>query len=167
MKEQVVVANPYNEEHIYLLEKYEAKNNLTHTTTQYLKNTKKLMSEIDYRQLEQETPEIVKTLFLQENGNIITVLHLIGEKDRKICRMTIDNTSNFKHQEKLLEEAENYAFTTLGMEEIIILQEKSRSIPSNYFKNRSFEDLGMESNMQVYMKSRSSEIKDNHTNYQI
>ena len=81
--------------------------------------------------------------------------------------MTIDNTSNFKHQEKLLEEAENYAFTTLGMEEIIILQEKSRSIPSNYFKNRSFEDLGMESNMQVYMKSRSSEIKDNQTNYQI
>ena len=124
MKEKIEVANPYNEEHINLLKKYEDKNQLANTTTNYLLKTRNMLSEVDYRQLEQESPEIARTLFLTQNGNVMTVAHLLGEKDRKICRMTIDNTASIKIQERLLTEAQNYAFTNLGMEDVVLLQEE-------------------------------------------
>lgn len=157
MKEKVEVANPYNEEHINLLKKYEDKNQLANTTTNYLLKTRNMLSEVDYRQLEQESPEIARTLFLTQNGNVMTVAHLLGEKDRKICRMTIDNTASIKIQERLLTEAQNYAFTNLGMEDVVLLQEEGNHIPSSYLKEQGFDDLGIESGMQVYTKSRESE----------
>ena len=116
-----------------------------------------MLSEVDYRQLEQESPEIARTLFLTQNGNVMTVAHLLGEKDRKICRMTIDNTASIKIQERLLTEAQNYAFTNLGMEDVVLLQEEGNHIPSSYLKEQGFDDLGIESGMQVYTKSRESE----------
>lgn len=73
--------------------------------------------------------------------------------------MTIDNTSSIQQQEKLLTDAERYAFTNLGMEEIILLQEQGNQIPSTYFASHEFDDLGIESGMQVYMKSRGQEKK--------
>ncbi len=157
MKEKIEVANPYNEEHINLLKKYEDKNQLANTTTNYLLKTRNMLSEVDYRQLEQESPEIARTLFLTQNGNVMTVAHLLGEKDRKICRMTIDNTASIKIQERLLTEAQNYAFTNLGMEDVVLLQEEGNHIPSSYLKEQGFDDLGIESGMQVYTKSRESE----------
>lgn len=157
MKAKIEVANPYNEEHINLLKKYEDKNQLANTTTNYLLKTRNMLSEVDYRQLEQESPEIARTLFLTQNGNVMTVAHLLGEKDRKICRMTIDNTASIKIQERLLTEAQNYAFTNLGMEDVVLLQEEGNHIPSSYLKEQGFDDLGIESGMQVYTKSRESE----------
>lgn len=115
-----------------------------------------MLSEADYRQLEQTTPEIARTLFLSQNGNIITVAHLLGEKIVN-CRMTIDNTASTKFQEKLLMEAENYAFTSLGMEDVVFLQEEGNHIPSSYLKEQGFDDLGIESGMQVYTKSKELE----------
>ena len=64
MKEKIEVANPYNEEHIIRLKEYEDKNQLSNTTSNYLLKTKNMLSEADYRQLEQTTPEIARTLFL-------------------------------------------------------------------------------------------------------
>ena len=157
MREQVVVASPYNNEHIKLIEEYETRNGLKNSTSEYLQKTRNMMSEIDYKQLEQARPEILKTLFIQSDEQIITVAHLMGEKDRKVCQMTIDNTASSKWQEKMLQEAENFAFTTLGMEEVVLLQEEGTRIPTTYFSNHGFEDLGVESGMQIYMKSRNIE----------
>lgn len=161
MKQIIEVANPYKEEHIKLLEQYEKENNLAKTVSEYLKKTKNLMSETDYKQLEQEKPEIVKTLFLQQGEKIMTVVHLLGEKDRKVCRITIDNTSTERLQEILLQEAEQYAFN-LGMEEIMILQDEGSHIPSNYFKNKGFDDLGKEGDLQIYLKSKTSQKSFSH-----
>lgn len=157
MREQVVVASPYNNEHIKLIKEYETRNGLKNSTSEYLQKTRNMMSEIDYKQLEQERPEILKTLLFLNGEKVMTIAHLMGEKDRKVCQMTMDNTSSPKWQEKLLEEAENYAFTTLGMEEIVFLQEEGTHIPTTYFSNHEFDDLGLENGMQVYMKSRSVE----------
>ena len=85
MREQVVVASPYNNEHIKLIKEYETRNGLKNSTSEYLQKTRNMMSEIDYKQLEQERPEILKTLFIQSDEQIITVAHLMGEKDRKMC----------------------------------------------------------------------------------
>ena len=139
------------------MKKYEDKNQLANTTTNYLLKTRNMLSEVDYRQLEQESPEIARTLFLTQNGNVMTVAHLLGEKDRKICRMTIDNTASIKIQERLLTEAQNYAFTNLGMEDVVLLQEEGNHIPSSYLKEQGFDDLGIESGMQVYTKSKELE----------
>lgn len=157
MREQIVIANPYNETHIKLFQEYERENKISNTTSEYLQKIKSMMSESDYQQLEHEKPELVQILFLEQDDKIVTAAHLIGEKDRKVCRMAIDNTTLPKYQEKLLQEAENYAFTTLGMEEIVFLQEEGSRITSTYFKNHNFEDLGMESGKNVYMKSKISE----------
>ena len=100
MKEKIEVANPYNEEHITMFKEYEDKNQLSNMTSNYLLKTKSMLQEADYRQLEQEKPEIARTLFLSQNGKIVTAAHLLGEKDRKICRMTIDNTASTNQQEK-------------------------------------------------------------------
>ena len=155
MKEQVVVANPYNEEHIHMFQRYEEQNNISSSTSQYLIRTKNMMGEADFKRLEKESPEITRILFLQNKGEIIAVAHLIGEKDRKVCRMAIDNTTLPKYQERLLEEAENYAYTTLGMEEIAFFQESGNRIPISYFKNHNFDDLGMENGKRVFMKSKA------------
>ncbi len=159
MKEKVIIASAYNDEHIKLIEEYETRNSLKKSTSEYLQKTRNMISEIDYRQLEQERPEIVKTLLLLSGKKIITIAHLVGEKDRKVCQMTIDNTTSPKWQEKMLEEAENYAFSTLGMEEVVLLQEEGTQIPIAYFSVHRFEDLGVESGMHVYMKSRNIEKK--------
>lgn len=162
MREQVVVASPYNKEHIRLIEEYETRNGLKNSTSEYLKRTRNMMSETDYKQLEQEQPEVLKTLFFLNNEQVITMAHLMGEKDRKFCQMTIDNTSSLKWQEKILEEAENYAFTNLGMEEIVLLQEEGTHIPTTYFSSHEFDDLGLENGMQVYMKSKDVEKNTIH-----
>ena len=161
MKQIIEVANPYKEEHIKLLEQYEKENNLTHATSEYLKQAKSLMSEVDYKQLEQEKPEIVKTLFLQQEEKIMTAVHLLGEKDRKVCRINIDNTSTAKLQEKLLQAAEQYAFN-LGMEEIMILQDEGSRISSNYFKIKGFDNLGKEGSLQIYLKSKPTQKSFSH-----
>ncbi len=57
----MVVASPYNNEHIKLIEEYETRNGLKNSTSEYLQKTRNMMSEIDYKQLEQERPEILKT----------------------------------------------------------------------------------------------------------
>ena len=155
MKEQIIIANPYNENHIKLFQEYEQENNITNQTSEYLLKIKNMMSESDYRQLEHEKPEIVQILFLLQNNKIVSAVHLIGEKDRKVCRMAIDNTTLPKYQERLLEEAENYAYTTLGMEEIAFFQESGNRIPISYFKNHNFDDLGMENGKRVFMKSKA------------
>lgn len=164
MKEQVIVTNPYNKEHVKLIEEYENENNVEKRTSEYLKKITDMMSEADYNQLEKERPEITKTIFFQQNGKILTIAHLMGEKDRKVCQVMIDNTTNPKWQEKLLEEIENYAFTNLGMEEVVLMQEEDSHIPDSYFARHNFENLGIESGMQVYMKSKNIEKL---TTYQI
>lgn len=162
MKEQVVIANPYNDEHIHMFQRYESQNNISSSTSQYLIRIRNMMKEEEFRRLEQENTEITRTIFLQKKGEIITAAHLIGEKDRKICRMIIDNTTSHQQQEKLLTEAERYAFTSLGMEEVILLQEQGDQIPSTYFASHEFEDLGVESGMQVYMKSKGPEKQETY-----
>ena len=62
--------------------------------------------------------------------------------------------STAKVEEKMLEELENYVFTTLGMEELIILQETSKEKSTNSFIKSNYEDLGMEEGMHVYMKTK-------------
>lgn len=157
MKERAVVANPYNKEHIELIKKYENNYGVENTTSKYLTEICSMMTEIDYRQLEQERPEITQTLFLSDGKQILTMAHLMGEKDRKVCKITIDNTGSPAWQESLLKQTEDYAFTTLGMEEIILLQEDGRQFSKNTLEKHGFDDLGKELGMQVYTKSRMAE----------
>ena len=116
-----------------------------------------MLSESEYKKLEQERPEIVKTLFTSINGRITSVAHLTGEKDLRRCRIIIDSATNKKAQERLLTEAENYAFTNLKMAEVAVLQESENSISPSYFKQHGFDDLGTVSGMQVYTKSQEAE----------
>lgn len=159
MKEKIEVANPYNEEHISMFQFYETKNKLPNTISNNLQNTRSILTETEYKQLEQELPEINKIVFISQNKNIIAVAHLLGEKDRKLCRIIIDKATNIKFKEKLLTEAENYAFVSLGMEDIVFLQEVNGQISSNYLKRQGFDDLGTEAEMQVYTKSKESNKK--------
>lgn len=163
MKEKVIVANPYNDDHISMLEEYENNNGISHTTSDYLKNIKNMLSEVDYRQLEQERPEVVTTLLLIRKNEILTMAHLIGEKDRRVCRITVDSTAQPRQQEKLLDESEKYAFGTLGMEDIIYMQEAGNHIPSQYFLNRGYDDLGIEDDMHIYSLSKTAEKTSSHT----
>lgn len=157
MKEQIVIASPYKEEHIQLIKNYETRNNLPPTTSQYLNTTRSMMSEIDYKQLEQEKAEVAKILYLLQGETIMSLAHLLGEKDRKVCQVSVDDTTNSKWQEKLLEEVENYAFNILGMEEMVVLQEEGTHIPKTYFIHHEFDDLGVEDGLQIYMKSKDIE----------
>ena len=75
MKENILIANPYNEEHIRLFQQYEQRNNLSPTTSSYLIKIKNTMSEQEYKQLEQERPEVAKTIFMVQNGKILTTIH--------------------------------------------------------------------------------------------
>ena len=154
MKEKIEVVNPYNEEHISMFQAYEEKNKLPNTISSNLQKTKNILTESEYRQLELELPEVNKILFISQNKNIMAVAHLLEEKDRKICRIIMDKATNIKFKEKLLIEAENYVFTNLGMEDIVFLQEENGQLSSNYLKKQGFDDLGTESQMQVYTKSK-------------
>ena len=95
MKEQVVVANPYNDEHIRLIEEYESRNDLKNSTSEYLQKTRYMMSEIDYKQLEQERPEILKTLLLLRGDKIITVAHLVGGRSCTVSRWHTNSNNLF------------------------------------------------------------------------
>lgn len=155
MKETVVVADSTNENHIKLIKEYEGKNNLENIIVQYLKKDTTLLSRIDSNQQQQETAEITKILFLVSNGTIRALSCLIGETDRKLCQMTIYQSST-KWGERLLEEAENYAFFTLQMEDIALFQEEKTPLPATYLSDHGFMDLGLASGRQVYMKSRGT-----------
>ena len=154
MKEKIEVVNPYNEEQISMFQAYEEKNKLPNTISSNLQKTKNILTESEYRQLELELPEVNKILFISQNKNIMAVAHLLEEKDRKLCRIIMDKATNIKFKEKLLIEAENYVFTNLGMEDIVFLQEENGQLSSNYLKKQGFDDLGTESQMQVYTKSK-------------
>lgn len=157
MKEKIEVANPYNEEHINMFKEYEQNYRPSNSTYGNLLQTRNMLSESEYKKLEQERPEIVKTLFTSINGRITSVAHLTGEKDLRRCRIIIDSATNKKAQERLLTEAENYAFTNLKMAEVAVLQGSENSISPSHFKQHGFDDLGTVSGMQVYTKSKEAE----------
>lgn len=78
-------------------------------------------------------------------GIITDVCSAHFEKDIKMCRLQFNKNNNFKNRE-LVFLAKNYAFDTLGMEEVIISIEADDLSLSKQLLDNGFESLGEENN---------------------
>ena len=162
MSENIEVLNPYNENHVKLFTTYDQKTQITNGISKELENIHNQYTEEEFKQIDRKSLEITRTIFLEKDGKISSYCNLQGEKDRKLCQLILGPVENLKEAEQLLKNAENYAFDTLGMEELIFLDSKASPLPSKYFLNHNYESLGEESGQEVYMKSRVLEPKNSY-----
>lgn len=156
MKEKVVIVNPYNKEHIRLLEEYEVRNKIIGLSKKF-QDIATSIPEEQYKKKENESAQRKKTLFLLKYHEVLTCAHLMDEKDRKSCRIKIDTQGTQRQQEILLDYAINYAFEILGTEEIFFLMERKNNISPLYLQTHQFEDLDLEEGMHIFMKSKEKE----------
>lgn len=150
MHDEVVIISRAHQEYIDRLLEYEERN---HISRDFLKNINE--SNEDY-------PEDYTILGLCQRGLITEVAYLKTEKDLKVCQIELDGVSSVSEQKRLLKQAENFAYTNLGMEEVLFLENEAGGISSSYLIEDGYEDLGEEGRCHIFIKPKEDK---NMTNF--
>ena len=100
--------------------------------------------------------EIEQKLCCKDKYGIITdICSAHFEKDIKMCRLQFNKNSSPKNRE-LVSLAKNYAFDTLGMEEVIISIETDDISLSKQLLDNGFESLGEENNLLHFIIDKAN-----------
>ncbi len=144
MQDGVVILNNSHQENISLFRQYADLNNTPSTIFDTVKT-------------ESVYPEEHTLLGLYKNGVILDVAHLQTERDLKVGRIELDGVSSKKDQRELLKQTENYAYTNLGMEEVVLIQNENGGLDTSYLISEGYEDLGMEDEKHIFIKPKQIE----------
>ncbi len=153
--ERFFIADPYNDEHIRLIDDFEKTNGITTVTSTLLRNIRQTRTEERYREEAKENNEIHQSLFLQDENAITDTCHVQAEKDMKSCRIFFAPIET-RGDRKLVTLATDYAFDVLGMEDIFVTisaGSKEQMLSKN-LENKGFENLGEDGGTITYLKEK-------------
>ena len=156
------IADPYNINHLKILEEFEQENNLAKKLSSSLKEMKKETQKKVHQQNLTLTNEIHEIFFIKEGEKIKDCGYLNGEKDIKICRISLVPITN-KHR-KILTKITDYAFHILGMEEVFINVKSEEKELKKTIEEQGFESLGDENKVTTYIKENPKYIELGSTN---
>ena len=115
-KNRFIIANPYSDEHIELLNNFEQELGQESHMTQKLLGIRQSQTEQEYKA--SRANEFDTTLLLIEEGKIIDGCNIQGARDIKTC--TIFFAPINQRNRPLITQATDYALDGLGMEEVFV-----------------------------------------------
>ncbi len=157
--EKFFIADPYNEEHIKMLHKFEEKNEIRTKTSAYLENIKTHYNKEEYAEYVKNDNKIYQCLFLQLEGEIIDSCYIQGEKDTKSAKIFFAPITNSSKNRQIVSLATDYAFHVLGIEDIFVFVSLEDKALKNMLEKKDFESLGQEGKMIIYSKTKE-DIKE-------
>ena len=156
MNKNYFVVNPYNKEDIAQIISFEEENNGVFLSKS-INEMKASLSEEEYKRLRKTSNTIILDFCLKEGNKIKDLCHIIGERDRKVC--TIYPAPIKGKRKKLIEEATNYTFNTLGMEQVFITTKSEDLNMIKALEELEYISLGDESGNIIYLKDKE-ELKE-------
>ena len=123
----ISIANPYNDKHIMMFNEFEQGNNIVNTTSEYLKDTRRNLSEDEYNKECKESNEIKQSLFITNKNEIIDSCHIQGEKDIRTCTLFFAPIKTLKKR-PIIEQTMDYAFSILGMKKFLCQQHQKKKV---------------------------------------
>ena len=154
-----IIANPYSDEHIELLNNFEQELGQESHMTQKLLGIRQSQTEQEYKA--SRANEFDTTLLLIEEGKIIDGCNIQGARDIKTC--TIFFAPINQRNSPLITQATDYALDGLGMEEVFVSIKVTDKNMIGNLESRDFENLGEEDGYVTYLKEK--EDQDTKTSY--
>lgn len=154
--EKFFQVDPYNEEHLLLIEQFEKENEIMIKTSDYLKKLRSLKSQEEYIEEKKNKNEINENLFLEDNSKIKDLCYIKAEKDRKTCTISFSPIKNRIKNRTLISLATDYALNMLNMEEVFILADLEDKNMIDNLENKGFENLGEENKSLVFLKEKEN-----------
>jgi len=154
--ENLFLVDPFNNQHIEMIEEFESSNNISSEISKFLREIQISMNHEDYDMSKKKENEFEEKLFIKKDSKIKDSCHLHIEKDRKICNITFAPIKIRKR--KLLTLATSYALENLGMEEVFIEINPNDQNMIAILEDKGYESLGEEKGMLIYLKEK--EITD-------
>ena len=153
-KEELFQVNPFNNNHIKMIQDFERENEIKTRTTDFLNKLTKEMTKEEYEKNKLNSNEIEESLFIKEAKKIKDSCNIYGEKDIKSCNISFAPIKTKLQNRRLLSLAVDYAMNILGMVDIFI---KANFDDKNMIANleaRGFESLGEENGQLIYLKEK-------------
>lgn len=153
-KEELFQVNPFNNNHIKMIQDFERENEIKTRTTDFLNKLTKEMTKEEYEKNKLNSNEIEESLFIKEAKKIKDSCHIYGEKDIKSCNISFAPIKTKLQNRRLLSLAVDYAMNILGMVDIFI---KANFDDKNMIANleaKGFESLGEENGQLIYLKEK-------------
>lgn len=155
-KSILTIANPFNDAHIELFEKFEQDNDLQLQIATTLQSIRSKTTEQEYKSLLKNSNEINIVLFETVNGEIVDSCSIQGAKDIKTCNITFAPLMN-KIKRPILTSATDYALAVLDMEEVFILIDPNDKNMISNLNNYNYENLGEENGCVMYLKEKEEQ----------
>lgn len=153
--EKLFLINPYNEQHVQMIEDFEKDNNIPTRLSEQLIQLTSTVSKKTYLTQLKEKNEIEENICLVKESKILDLCHLHVEKDIKLGRMNLAPIK--EHSKKLIELVNDYAFNVLQVVDLFIeVDEKDKSLLS-YLENHNYENLGGDNSKIVFLKEKEEE----------
>ena len=152
--ERLFLVDPYNKEHIEMIDEFEIKNELKSKISTYLKTLNSSVSKSTYLERKKTANDIDESLFIEKDGKITDYCYIHGEKDIKTCKIKFYPLKIKNIKRKLPSIAADFAINTLGLEEVFIDVDENDNNMIKYLETHDFECLGMENNKIIYLKER-------------
>ena len=130
-----------NKEHIKLLKDYERKNNLSNI--------------ISYLTSDNSNSIIINEILCSKNKEgIKDICFIRAEKDKRTFFIDFIDKNKDIRNKTLITYAENYAFNTLGMEDIFIQTKNTNKSLVKILEDKNYENLGEDKDTITFIKTR-------------
>lgn len=154
--EKLFLIDPYNSEHLRLIDEFEKNNNIETGIKELLLNDIKDISKEEYDDYKKESNDIHTSLFIEESSKIKDICYIHGVKDRKSCTITFPPL-NAKFKRRLIYISTDYALNSLGMEDAFISLPSIDKQLSTSLELMGYENLGEEQGKYLYLKEKETE----------
>lgn len=153
---KLIVANPYSDKHIELLDKFEKENGIEYQAHQTLITIRTKMTETEYEEYSKKSNDVDVTILMEENGKVTDSCIIQGARDIKTCNIFFAPL-NQKKSRPIISMATDYALSVLGMEEIFVSIISTDKNMINNLETREFESLGEENGYITYLKEKEDQ----------
>ena len=154
------VVNPYNGNHIQMLNEYEKRNEMSTNLSEQLKQMVFSIPEEEYLKNKKNRNEIEERLFLEKDSTMIDSCLIQGEKDIKTGRISLSPKKGITKRRKIVSLAINYALNTLNLEEVFIMIDPTDKETITYLKQNGYECLGEEQGNILFLTEQEERIKN-------
>lgn len=158
-RQSLLIANPYDNNHIGLINSYEKEHNLNKAITERLCAIRNSNQQQEYESSIRKNTEFEQFVFIKEGETITSGCELHGYRDIKSCYLTLLPANSQKSRKALIQAITQYSFQGLGMEEIFISINSDDNSTALAIIESGYEDLGEESGITSYMADKNNYLK--------
>ena len=149
----LVIANPFDNEQVGLLEAFEKSLGLEPHMTKKLRDISASKTEAEYKNKIENAFDIILLLF--NDGKIVDGCNIQGTRDIKTCNVFFAPIT--QKSRPIINLATDYALNGLNMEEIFVSIKSTNKNMITNLESRDFENLGEDDGYITYLKEKGDQ----------